>query len=101
MSFAIGFHNAAVSEDGALIVWGSGSNGQLGTGNTAGKLDPTRVAGLPAPVRQVAAGYNHTCIVTEAGNLLMCGLARHGRLGLGDEDIRRWWRGRCLTARRC
>ena len=71
--------------------------------DTASRLVPTRVAGLPAPVRQVATGFYHTGIVTEAGDLLMCGLASHGRLGLGDEDdrtTRRWWRGRCLTARR-
>ena len=44
--------------------------------------------GLPAPVRQVAAGFHHTGIVTEAGDLLMCGKGEYGRLGLGDEDDR-------------
>ena len=51
-----GEHNAAVGEDGSLFVWGYGASGQLGTGDTANRLAPTRVAGLPAPVRQVAAG---------------------------------------------
>ena len=51
-----GGHSAAVGEDGALFVWGSGVFGQLGTGDTTDSLAPTRVAGLPAPVRQVAAG---------------------------------------------
>ena len=50
---------------------------------------------------QVASGAIHTGTVADAGDLLMCGYGGHGRLGLGDEDIRRWWRGRCLTARRC
>ena len=77
-------HSAAVGEDGALFVWGHDGNGQLGTGDTANRLAPTRVAGLPAPVRQVAAWAYHTGIVTEAGDLLMCGLASHGRHGLGD-----------------
>ena len=81
-------HSAAVGEDGALFVWGSGKYGQLGTGDIAGRLAPTRVAGLSAPVRQVAAGGWHTGIVTEAGDLLMCGARRNGRLGLGDEDNR-------------
>ena len=73
------FHSAAIGEDGALFVWGSGELGQLGTGDTNDRLAPTRVAGLPAPVRQVAAGGtirawgHHTGIVTEAGDLLMCG----------------------------
>ena len=83
-----GYHSAAVGEDGALFVWGSGNYGQLGTGDTANRLAPKRVAGLPAPVRQVAAGENHTGIVTEAGDLLMCGRGRHGRLGLGDKEDR-------------
>ena len=83
-----GYHSAAVGEDGSLLVWGRGASGQLGTGDTASSLAPTRVAGLPAPVRQVAAGYLHTGMVTEAGDLLMCGYGKDGRLGLGDEEDR-------------
>ena len=83
-----GLHSAAVVEDGSLFVWGSGFYSQLGTGDTANRLAPTRVAGLPAPVRQVAAGEAHTGILTEAGDLLMCGEGEAGRLGLGDEDDR-------------
>jgi len=37
-------------------------------------------------VRQVAAGYLHTGMVTEAGDLLMCGCGDYGRLGLGEDD---------------
>ena len=82
-----GYHSAVVGEDGSLFVWGNGACGQLGTGDTAMRLAPT-VAGLPAPVRQVAAGDMHTGIVTDAGDLLMCGKGEYGRLGLGDEDRR-------------
>ena len=82
------FHSAAVGEDGSLFVWGRGEYGQLGTGDTDDRLAPTRVAGLPAPVRQVAAGASNTAIVTEAGDLLMCGEGAYGVLGLGDEDDR-------------
>ena len=46
------------------------------------------MAGLPAPVRQVAAGFDHTGMVTEAGDLLMCGKGEYGRLGLGEEEER-------------
>ena len=59
-----GWHSAAVGEDGALFVWGFGAYGRLGTGDAASRLAPTIVAGLPAPVRQVAAGDYHTGIVT-------------------------------------
>ena len=84
-----GYHSTAVGEDGSLFVWGGGNYGQLGTGDTASSLTPTLVAGLPAPVRQVSAGgWEHTGIVTEAGDLLMCGCGLYGRLGLGDKDER-------------
>ena len=88
MAAATWNHSAAVGEDGALFVWGLGDDGRLGTGDTANRLAPTAVAGLPAPVRQVAAGWCHTGIVTDAGDLLMCGDGMFGRLGLGDEDDR-------------
>ena len=84
-------HTVAVGEDGSVFAFGGGSRGQLGTGGTAHTLNPTRVGGLPpssGPVRQVAAGGYHTGIVTEAGDLLMCGAGENGRLGLGDEDNR-------------
>ena len=69
-----GGHSAAVGEDGCLFMWGGGHYGQLGTGDNEDRLAPTRVAGLPAPVRQVAAGHSHTGIVTEAtGTVLSSG----------------------------
>ena len=84
-------HTLAVAETGKLFAFGSGTYHQLGTGDTASRLTPARVAGLPLPsirVRQVAAGSSHTGIVTETGDLFMCGSGINGRLGLGDE--RNW-----------
>ena len=73
-------HGAAVGEDGALFVWGDGHDGQLGTGDTANRLAaPMCVDGLPAPVRQVAAGACHAGIVTDAGDLLMRGNREFGK----------------------
>ena len=82
-----GYHSAAVGEDGSLFVWGNGAIVQLGTGDTAMRLAPTRVAGLPAPVRHIAAGKFHTGVMTEAGDLLMCGGGEYGHLRLGDEEF--------------
>ena len=82
-------HAAAVTEDGKLFVWGEGSNGQLGLGDISQRRQPTL---LPLPrlaVGMVSLGKHHTGIVSESGDLLMCGAGGDGRLGLGDEGDRR------------
>ena len=84
-------HTVAVVEDGSVFTTGSGKTGQLGTGDNVTRLAPMRMGGLPpsvGPVRQVAAGNFHTGIVTEAGDLFICGAGDLGRLGLGDEEDR-------------
>ena len=81
-------HTVVVAEDGSVFAFGLNSDGQLGTGNSDVQHTPTRIVGLHAPVRQVAAGDFHTGIVTDAGDLFMCGCGRYGRLGLGDHNKR-------------
>jgi alpha-tubulin suppressor-like RCC1 family protein len=84
-------HTVIIGEDGSVFACGYGGYGQLGTGDTTEMWLPTRVAGLPplsGPVRQIAASGWNTGIVTDAGDLLMCGAGRSGQLGLGDEDNR-------------
>ena len=81
-------HTVLVAEDGSLFACGYNDYGQLGTGDTASRFAPTRVAALSAPVRQVAVGTIHTGIVTDAGDLFMCGHGKDGQLGLGDKDNR-------------
>ena len=77
-------HTAAVGEDGTLCAWGSELNGRLGSGQTIKpRLRPMPILGLPA-VAQVATGLNHTAIVTDAGDLLLCGQGAFGQLGLDD-----------------
>ena len=89
MAVAAGLEDTIiVSEDGNIFSIGRNNYGQLGTGDKASRLAPVRVAGIPAPVRQVAAGGTHTGIVTDAGDLLMCGDGGYGQLGLGNEDDR-------------
>ena len=84
-------HSAAISEAGSLFVWGCNDYGQLGTrfwmfDSYQPALTPERVSDLPVedPVRQVAAGDKQTCIVTDAGDLLVWGCGESGQLGLGD-----------------
>ena len=84
-------HTVVVGEYGSVFASGYNSYGQLGLGDNENRLTLTRVAGLPplsGPVRQVAAGGEHTGIVTDAGDLLMCGEGENGLLGTGDEEDR-------------
>ena len=37
-------HTMALSDEGALYAWGANSYGQLGTGNKANIVTPTRIA---------------------------------------------------------
>lgn len=64
----------AVGESGKLFVFG----------NNIEEL--TKEIENLAPVRLVAAGAHHIAIVTEAGDLFMCGNGDDGQLGLGDKE---------------
>ena len=55
-----GYHSAAVGEDGALFVWGSGEDGQLGTGDTDRRLAPTP-ATVMAPCSLHAGVISQLC----------------------------------------
>ena len=43
-------HSAAVSEDGALFVWGAGTRGQLGRGSKDDRHTPARLDEVGGPV---------------------------------------------------
>ena len=85
MALAAGYDSIfAVSEIGQLFAFGDNINShfEINLPNTNNKRK--LVTGLPAPVRQVAVGYKHIGIVTDAGDLFMCGRGDDGQLGLGD-----------------
>jgi large repetitive protein len=63
----------AVTAAGAALCWGLNENGQLGTGNTSNSATPAPVSGLPGGVAAVAAGYDHSCAVTNSGTSLCWG----------------------------
>ena len=85
-------HTVALTEDGVLWVWGFGSFGQLGLGDTNDRLVPTRLGAGEvfggSLVRMAACGYFHTLVVTVAGSVWAWGEGDGGRLGLTDEQNR-------------
>lgn len=95
-------HSAAVTADGACLVWGRLDGGQLGLAEqlAAGALlvrcdergrpricrVPTAVP-LGEPVARVACGTDHTLFVARSGDVYATGFGSEGQLGLGsDED---------------
>ena len=79
-------HCAALDPDGVLVTWGLASSGELGHGGwTPIEVDvPRRVSSMAdVKVTQIAAGANHTIVVSQGGGLWTCGRGRHGQLGHG------------------
>ena len=82
-------HTAALTIDGKMYVWGSGSTGKLGLGSITGEEEcyssvPTPVIiGKSLRVRSIGCGSAHTGAITDRGELFMWGCGNGGRLGLG------------------
>lgn len=71
-------HSLAVTDTGKLYSWGKNSQGQCGIGSLEDALVPTLVSSLRSGsvgvvVHQVAAGWEHTVILTSGGLLYSCG----------------------------
>jgi len=80
---------AAVSGSGALYTWGSGVDGQLGTGELTSSPTPILVDLLQREtVVRVSAGMEHTVAITAMGEVFTFGSSHYGQLGHGDN-------GRC------
>jgi alpha-tubulin suppressor-like RCC1 family protein len=73
---------AAVAAGGELYVWGSAEACGVG----ADIRTPREVSGLT--VAAASAGFNHTAILTTAGNVYTFGRGVEGQLGHGDKNLR-------------
>lgn len=100
----------AISQEGVLFAWGEAGLGQTGTGKkksepfptivnitsdnkieNQAKIKITQLQNGPisnSKIRLVAAGYGHTLILNEAGDIYTCGINIKGQLGLGDRKTR-------------
>lgn len=74
-------HAVALTDRGTLLMWGTGTRGQLGQG-TRTVLDHPTTLRLPgsAHVVQVAAGLAHTAVVREDGSVWAWGADDRGQL---------------------
>jgi alpha-tubulin suppressor-like RCC1 family protein len=79
-------HSCALTTVGGVVCWGRGSYGQLGTGFGTNSSVPVAVSGLGNGVSAIAAGYNHTCALTDGGGVLCWGFNSVGQLGDGTSQ---------------
>jgi alpha-tubulin suppressor-like RCC1 family protein len=82
------YHTCVLLADGGVKCWGDNAYGQLGDGTTTDRLVPVGVTGLaggegvaPAGALKVAAGANHTCVLTAQGGVRCWGDNEYGQLG--------------------
>ncbi|XP_053248940.1 secretion-regulating guanine nucleotide exchange factor isoform X1 [Podarcis raffonei] len=75
----------------ALFSWGANSYGQLGLGHKEDVLLPQALKELPCSqknITSITGGGGHSVIVTDTGELFLCGQNKDGQLGLGHtEDV--------------
>ncbi len=81
-------HTCALSADGDVYCWGLNVAGQLGDGATDNRHEPTPVLSGGEKFQAIAAGYYHSCALTETGDAYCWGLNEDGQLGDGTTDSR-------------
>ncbi|MGC9347776.1 MAG: hypothetical protein ACP5JG_06530 [Anaerolineae bacterium] len=79
-------HSCAVTDSGSAKCWGGNEYGQLGDGTAETRHTPVDVQGLSAGVRDVAAGYYHSCALTTGGDVKCWGRNDYGQLGNGTTE---------------
>lgn len=71
-------------QNGEVYTFGSNVYGQLGAGNIIAYAGPVQVK-IPGVATQVAAGSNHTVVLTKKGEVYTFGAYQKGQLGMN------WW----------
>jgi alpha-tubulin suppressor-like RCC1 family protein len=86
IDIAAGWHSSyALTKSGEIYAWGSGSQGALGTGNTANRSTPTLI-NLPATIRftQISSFNQTVAALTTTGQVYVWGDGAWGALGTGN-----------------
>jgi len=81
-------HACAITGAGAVVCWGSNSDGQLGDGTQTDRHVPVQVSALTSGVKAVSAGGFYSCAITAAGAVECWGDNLFGGLGDGTTEPR-------------
>jgi alpha-tubulin suppressor-like RCC1 family protein len=78
--------NCAIQQIGAVLCWGQGGDGQLGTGLDAEESSPalTETLGFDRTATYISAGTDHVCAILDNGDVSCWGSNSYGQLGTGD-----------------
>ena len=96
-----GDHSMFLSNTGRVYTCGHGYTGQLGLGNNKNINKPTIVMSLTnKTVKKIAAGWSHSLVLTDEGNVYVCGCGKYGELGLKLNDYSNRYKF-CLVKNLC
>jgi alpha-tubulin suppressor-like RCC1 family protein len=76
-------HSCALMTGGGAMCWGWNEMGQLGEGTNINWRVPVDVFGLSGGETAIAAGYGHSCVIVDDGEIKCWGLNSTGQLGDG------------------
>ncbi|PXF43894.1 E3 ISG15--protein ligase HERC5 [Gracilariopsis chorda] len=85
-------HSVLLVKDGTVFTFGFNQWGQLGHHNYSSLAPPSPIANYNIRAVSVCAGENHTCLVTEYGELMCIGCNEYGQLGIGTLQSSMKWR---------
>jgi alpha-tubulin suppressor-like RCC1 family protein len=97
-------HTLTLVKDGTVFSFGANEFGQLGHHNFSSFAPPSPIADISLRAVAVRSGRNHSCVVTETGNVHCIGLGDAGQLGSGPLQRTAVWRKvrkLCQDAERC
>jgi cysteine-rich repeat protein len=86
-----GDHSCVIYDDGDVSCWGNSEGGQLGLSTTQNIGDDEHPSSEPAlsfaaSAIQIVAGFSHTCVLLENGDVHCWGSNSFGQIGLGYVD---------------
>lgn len=82
-------HTLVATNEGEVFSFGRNQNGQLGLGSIQDCLLPQQVVALKGKhVLRVACGAEHSCCVTDEGEVYCWGWGRYGNIGDGESQDR-------------